>query len=1412
MASESAEDDVVEQRSSISWKRIDPAEEEFPGRLQDNNDLDDFEELMKAARGNLDPAMRSKVAVLPRSESGHDRKVELVPLNSLNFQQRTQILDMALKTKDMDNELFLRKVRSRLDRVGIELPSVEVRFEGLEVDAQAYAAGRELPSIFNAYRNWVEGLLQRLRLMRSTKKNISILKGLTGTIKPGRLTLLLGPPASGKTTLLKALSGKLRKDDLDVRGKVTFNGYGFDECVVGRTSAYVDQVDNHIAELTVRETLDFAARVQGAGFDEIHELRKREKEQGIEPDWEIDSFMRASAARGKRHSIMADYVMRMLGLEVCADTMIGSQLIRGISGGQKKRVTTGEIVVGPCKTLFMDEISTGLDSSTTYQIVRCIRNMVHLRKSTVCMSLLQPQRETYNLFDDVMLLAEGLLVYHGPKEEVVPFFEGLGFRLPPRKGTADFLQEITSRKDQRQYWADPSKTYRFIPPAEMARAFHHSPVGQAAAAEAASPPVHTKEGLFMKACMRREFILMSRHRFVYFFRIAQLALVAFAAATVFLRVRMPTDTLEDGRKFLAFIFFGIYFMNASAWSELSITLGNISVFYKQRSNLFYPVTSFSLPTILLRIPLSAVSAMLWTVMTYFVVGFAPDPGRFFLYFLIHGLVNQTSITIFRATAAIGRAVVLCNVVAFIYIAYSLMLCGFIISYSNIGPWLIWAYWINPLTYAYKAVTISEFSAPRWQKPTPGNPSVPLGTAILQANDLDTRSWWIGAAIGILIGYVIVGNIVLNIALRVLNELQGGKAIVEEPGEEDASVSNHQPALDTAKASTNGQVVQGASHGMVLPFMQVTVSFRDVRYFVPIPEELELLKGITGCFRPGVLTALMGASGAGKTTFLDLLAGRKTVGRIEGDIRVNGFPQEHRTFARVSGYVEQSDIHSPQATVEEALWFSARLRLSKDINNKRMWAFIHEVMELVELMPLRSALVGLPGTSGLSVEQRKRLTIAVELVANPSAVFMDEPTSGLDARAANIVMRVVRNIANGRTIVCTIHQPSIAVFEAFDELLLLKRGGEVIYGGPLGYHSSDMVRYFEAIRGVDPISPSANPATWMLEISTISAEQRLRADLADLYRHSHLAAAIEDMVEELSQPKPGTQPLAFDSEHAQPLLNQYLIILKKNTIAYWRYPSYNAVRFTFTAIFAVLMGAAFWQAGANRTTELGVLQVAASQYLAALIIGFVNSATVQPVIAIERTVFHREKAAGMYASFPYALAQGDVELPYIVVQTVIWSLITYFMMGFELQAGKFFWYLLFTLLTMLYYTFYGLLAVVLSPNLQISSVASTLFYAIWNLFSGFLITLPQMPGWWSWYLWLCPVFWSCWGLITTQLGNVQEPMTLQNGTVTQVDVYIRDHFAFYYEWRGWVILVLLAFVLAFRVGAIVAVTKLSFVKR
>ena len=133
---------------------------------------------------------------------------------------------------------------------------------------------------------------------------------------------------------------------------------------------------------------------------------------------------------------------QILGLDICKDTIVGDDMMRGISGGQKKRVTTGEMIVGPTKTLFMDEISTGLDSSTTFQIVKCLQQIVHLTEATVVISLLQPAPETFDLFDDIILLSEGQTVYQGPRDHIVEFFESFGFKCPERKGTADFLQEV----------------------------------------------------------------------------------------------------------------------------------------------------------------------------------------------------------------------------------------------------------------------------------------------------------------------------------------------------------------------------------------------------------------------------------------------------------------------------------------------------------------------------------------------------------------------------------------------------------------------------------------------------------------------------------------------------------------------------------------------------------------------------------------------------------------------------------------------------------------------------------------------------------------------------------------------------------------------------------------------------------
>lgn len=201
------------------------------------------------------------------------------------------------------------------------------------------------------------------------------------------------------------------------------------------------------------------------------------------------------------------------------------------------------------------------------------------------------------------------------------------------------------------------------------------------------------------------------------------------------------------------------------------------------------------------------------------------------------------------------------------------------------------------------------------------------------------------------------------------------------------------------------------------------------------------------------------------------------------------------------------------------------------------------MALMELPSLSGALVGLPGTDGLSLEQRKRLTIAVNMVTIPSMVFMDEPTSGLDAKAATIVIRTVRNIVNiGRTIVYTIHQPSTNIFESFDELLFMKYRGEVIYVGPLGTQSHKLVQYFEAIEGVPRIRSGHNPAAWMLEVTASVEESRLGVDFAEIYQRSRLFKQNRELVDSLSSPGNDSKDLTFPNKYSKSSSDQFFTCL------------------------------------------------------------------------------------------------------------------------------------------------------------------------------------------------------------------------------------------------------------------------------
>jgi ABC-type multidrug transport system ATPase subunit len=574
-------------------------------------DREDDEELLHwAAIEKLPSFERKRASILKEyDEAGNVINRHVVDVGHLEPLERHLLIEKLIRDTEKDNEKFLRELKNRIDRVGIELPTVEVRCQNLNVDAQCHIGGRALPTLWNVTRNILEGILDMVHLSPSKKANITILKDVSGMIKPSRLTLLLGPPGCGKTTLLLALTGTL-EGSLKVTGDISYNGFKLDEFVPQKTAAYISQHDLHIAEMTVRETLDFSARCQGVGtrHELLLELGKRERQAGILPEADIDTYMKATAIKGLKGSLQTDYMIKLLGLDICSEIMVGDAMRRGISGGQKKRLTTGEMIVSPMKTLFMDEISTGLDSSTTFQIIKCLQQFAHIMQATILMSLLQPAPETFNLFDDIILLTEGQIVYHGPRDHVLEFFENCGFKCPERKGTADFLQEVISPKDQEQYWFDKEKPHRYISAEQFSRKFKQFHVGQKLTEELAKPYHKSKENEaalsfskfsltkweLLNACFAREWLLMKRNSVVYVFKGIQLVVVAFISMTVFLRTRMKVDQV-GGNYYLGALFFSLLIMMFNGMIELPFTLSRLPVFFKQRDLYFYPAWAYTIP-------------------------------------------------------------------------------------------------------------------------------------------------------------------------------------------------------------------------------------------------------------------------------------------------------------------------------------------------------------------------------------------------------------------------------------------------------------------------------------------------------------------------------------------------------------------------------------------------------------------------------------------------------------------------------------------------------------------------------------------------------------------------------------------------------------------------------------------------
>ncbi|EEY59013.1 ATP-binding Cassette (ABC) Superfamily [Phytophthora infestans T30-4] len=297
--------------------------------------------------------------------------------------------------------------------------------------------------------------------------------------------------------------------------------------------------------------------------------------------------------------------------------------------------------------------------------------------------------------------------------------------------------------------------------------------------------------------------------------------------------------------------------------------------------------------------------------------------------------------------------------------------------------------------------------------------------------------------------------------------------VSEKPIKDETYTRMETPKNNISAATEDCVVDFQSTAQEKNFVPVTMALQDLHYFVLDPhnpkESLELLKNINGFAVPGSITALMGSSGADKTALMDVIAGRKTGGKITGIILLNGY--------------EANDLSIRRCT------------------------------------------------------------------ATPSIIFLDEPTSGLDARSAKLIMDGVRKVADsGRTITCTIHQPSAEVFYLFDSLLLLKRGGETVFCGDLGRDCCNLIEYFDGIPGVSSLPLGYNPATWMLECigAGVNNAAGNQTDFVNYFNGSALNNSATQMK----------------------------FVVTRFIQMYWRTPSYNLTRMILVVLLALVIGLVF----------------------------------------------------------------------------------------------------------------------------------------------------------------------------------------------------------------------------------------------
>ncbi|KJZ71045.1 hypothetical protein HIM_09572 [Hirsutella minnesotensis 3608] len=1218
------------------------------------------------------------------------------------------------------------------------------------------------------------------------KEPKQILHGFDGLMSAGELLVVLGRPGSGCSTFLKTICGELEGLVLGDKSTVHYNGIPQKQMQkeFKGEAIYNQEVDKHFPHLTVGQTLEFAAAAR------------------------TPSPTIAGMSRQEQCRYVARVVMASFGLSHTYNTKVGNDFVRGVSGGERKRVSIAEQILAGSPIGAWDNSTRGLDSATAFKFVQALRMSCDLGSHSNAVAIYQASQAIYDLFDKAAVLYEGRQIYFGSADKAKAFFEKQGWYCPPRQTTGDFLTSITNPQERKArdgmenrvprtpedfeaYWRNSAEyralqeeidrheqTYLVEHQKETIAEFREQKnIRQARNVRPKSPYIIS---IWTQIWLntRRAYQRIWNDKSATLTQTISNIIMALIIGSIF----YGTPDASAGFYSKGSVLFMAVLMNAlTAISEISSLYDQRPIVEKHHSYAFYHPSTEAMAGIAADIPIKFLTSVVFNIILYFMAGLRREPAQFFLYYLITFMSIFVMSAVFRtmaaATKTISQALALSGVLVLALVIYT----GFAIRVPEMHPWFSWIRWINPIFYAFEILVANEFHGREFTcsniippySPPIGNSwicqvagavagqSTVSGDAFIAA-DYNYYYSHVWRNFGILIGFLIFFNILYFLTTEINSATSStAEALVFQRGHVPAYLQkgNKKVITDDAAADSDRKFTkdEGISEVKGLPPQKDIFTWRDVVYDIEIKgQPRRLLDHISGWVKPGTLTALMGVSGAGKTTLLDALAQRTTMGVITGDMLVNGKPLDE-SFQRKTGYVQQQDLHLETATVRESLRFSAMLRQPQSVSQEEKYAFVEEVIKMLNMEDFANAVVGIPG-EGLNVEQRKLLTIGVELAAKPKLLlFLDEPTSGLDSQSSWAICAFLRKLADsGQAILCTVHQPSAILFQAFDRLLFLAKGGKTVYFGQIGDNSRTLLDYFESHGAPRRCADAENPAEYMLEMVNSGKNSQGR-DWHSVWLESEESTGVLSELDRIHSEKQAevtsdtdaTEESHAHSEFAMPFTKQLQVVTLRVFQQYWRMPGYILAKFMLGIFAGLFVGFTFFNADG---TQAGTQNVLFSAFMITTIFTTLVQ-QIQPHFVAQRALYEvRERPSKSYSWRAFLIANMIVEIPYqIITGILIFACLYYPVVGIQ-SSDRQGLVLLYIIQLLIYSSAFAHMTIVAMPDAHTAGSIVTILTIMSILFAGVLQAPDALPGFWIFMYRVSPFSYWIGGIVATELHD------------------------------------------------------------